>query len=191
MSQVFYEDSKSTLEDQVKWSQEIVVVEGGKPASEVLRKIVFPKETHHSKEHESAYVEMVDVYKVKEVLRSHKLKKGDVIKVFESPTYGEASMRAYHEEGMSESPIVTRYTSVNPAKHEDEKILLLNVHFDKSGQPVILNRAPVFVFQALEHVKSKSRVLEAIAGKNGDRSHMPTSIPIEILPDSPKPKSGK
>jgi hypothetical protein len=189
VSQVFFEDSKSTLDDQVKWSQEIVIVEGGKPATEVLRKVVFPKETHHSKSHESAYTEVIEVYKVKEVLRSQKLKKGDVIKVFESPVYGEASMRAYHEENMSESPIVERYKPVNPAKSEDEKILLLNVHVDNSGKPILIAKVPVFVFQAAEHVKSKQLVLDAIAGKNDDGSHMPSNIPIDIPAASPKPKS--
>lgn len=182
MSKVFYEDSLSTLEDQVQWSKEIVIVEGGKPASVVLRKVVFPKETHHQKLHESTYTEMVDVYKVKEVIRSAKLKKGDLIKVFESPAYGEASMRAYHEEDMSESPIVTRYKAVNPAKDEDEKILLLNVHVDKSGEPMVSDKVPVFVFQAAEHVKSKAQVLDVIAGK------IKSNV---IMPDQVKPKSGK
>lgn len=180
VSQVFYEDSRSSLEDQVKWSKEIVIVEGGKPASAVLRKVVFPKETHHAKLHESTYTEMVDIYKVKEIIRSAKLKKGDLIKVFESPAYGEESMRAYHEENMSESPIVSRYKSVNPAKEEDEKILMLNVHNDKSGAAMVSDKVPVFVFQAVEHVKSKQRVLDAIAGKNSDGSLMPSSL----LPDA-------
>jgi hypothetical protein len=176
VSEVFYEDSQSTLEDQVQWSKEIVIVEGGKPASVVLRKVVFPKETHHQKLHESTYTEMVDVYKVKEVLRSAKLKKGDLIKVFESPAYDEASMRAYHEEDMSESPIVTRYKPVNPAKDEDEKILLLNVHLDKSGEPMVSDKAPVFVFQAAEHVKSKAQVLDVIAGKIKSNVIMPDQV---------------
>ncbi len=186
VSEVFYEDSKSTLEDQVKWSQEIVIVEAGKPKTEILRKVVFPKETHHLKRQETAYTESVDVYKVKEVIRSDKLKAGDLIKVFESPDYNEGSIRAYHEEGVSESPIVERYAPVNKAKDTDEKILLLNVHFDKSAKPMLSDGIPVFTFQAEEHVKSKARVLDAIAGKNQKPSHMPDAV---LVPDvSSKPK---
>lgn len=173
VSQVFYEDSRSTLADKVTWSTDIVIVEAGKPSTEVLKTVVFPKSTHHQKAHDSTYVETVKIYKVKDVLRSGKLKNGDVIKVFEAPDYSEGVIRMEHEQGMLESPIVQRYKPVSPVGEDSEKILLLTVYNDKSGSPIVAKGVPVFVVQAEEGVKSKSQVLDVISGKTKPKAAIP------------------
>ena len=134
MSEVYYEFTKESLEALVKRADHIVLIKAGDPAKEVVKQVVFPRKTHFDKQSETKYTEFVEIYNLKAVLKSNKIKEG-IIKVWVQPEYGEASTKWSHETGDTESPIVRKYKPENRNQKGDERILFLlsdSEHLDRT-----------------------------------------------------------
>ena len=108
MSQIFIEE-QTTPFDELVLNPHIVWVQDLK-RSEIYKEVKFPKETHYLKSEENEYEEYVQFYKVEKVLVSSKIKVGDIIKVWQQPSYDLDVIKTYHEIGMLESPIEWRHT---------------------------------------------------------------------------------
>ncbi len=134
----YHEDSKKTIEDKVKDSNHIVVVSSGQPQSILSKEVRFSKETHFAKKSESFYREYTQVYKVTEVLKSDKIKPGD-LHVWEAPIYGEASVRAEHERNESESPVVVKYKPKHKPDPNKSRILFLRDSYEENQPNLIFN----------------------------------------------------
>ncbi len=156
VSQVFEMDSGEGLDAILEYSPHVVMVSAAKPKIEIFKKIIFPKETHYSKQKETVYTEMVEIYEVTEVLKSDLIKKGPV-KVWKAPAYGEESVREYHEKNQIESPIVSRYSPKHKLSSGDARILFLQPYKKYPG---------VFILSAEESVEARLEVEKLIAGKD-------------------------
>ena len=120
VSQVFIEE-QTTPFDELVLNPHIVWVQDLK-RSEVYKEVNFPKETHYLKSEENVYQEYIQFYKVEKVLASSKIKVGDIIKVWQQPSYGLDVIKTYHEIGMLESPIEWRHTP--HFEHDNEHFFL-------------------------------------------------------------------
>lgn len=109
VSQVFKQTVEHNIDYSVLESEEILVLhDTGK--TEVLRKIVLPKETHYEKAQETTYIEDLHIYLVSDVLKSASgIKAGDKIKIFFPKNYPLDMVKEYHEQGILESPSVFSY----------------------------------------------------------------------------------
>lgn len=70
----------------------------------------FPKSTHHQRLAETKYEEVSDLYELREALKSKgEMKAGMTIPVLQPAfaAYDETMAKRYHEEALSESPLVT------------------------------------------------------------------------------------
>ncbi len=155
MSEIIVQSSGENLEHLAKRASHILIVEKGRPKEVVIKEIVFPKETHFEKKMESSYTEYVEIYHIKKIIKSEKIKSGEV-RVWTAPAYDEASSRAYHEEGLSESPIVREYHANSPNELGDERILFLADSIDHSDY---------FLFLGAEGLKSQAQIEKALALK--------------------------
>ncbi|CAN5410623.1 hypothetical protein BH10BDE1_BH10BDE1_31070 [soil metagenome] len=170
MSQVSYMDSEERLEQIVARAKHIVVVTGEAPKQDLLREVKFPKETHWAKKEESVYREYVDVTEVTEVVKSDVVKPG-TIKVLTVGAYGENDTRRYHEQNMTESPIVRAYKPERPAKAGSQRILFLDDYTYNADDK---SQSNVFLLVATEGIKSLERVKILMNSKSPPESAIPT-----------------
>jgi hypothetical protein len=147
VSQLFINEEAYDLSVVVKNVDEIWVAKDLKK-SEVTKKVVFPKETHHSKREATTFAENGRRYLLQEPLKTAgELKPGSsILLVLRSENaYGEDSFRRFHEIGESESPIVNVYKSkykVEDSKEYkagDSKVVLF---FSKNHQNENIYKAP-------------------------------------------------
>jgi len=109
----------------IKLSEHILVAEDLNK-TDIYKEKKFPKETHFQKKEETIYRDFYKVFKVKKVIKSDKIKVGELIKVYQIPAYPEELVRQSHEEGMLESPIVEESTPRFPSKESTKIIFLQN-----------------------------------------------------------------
>lgn len=139
MSQVFYEPQEQPLSKLVElvtgFSPEdagtvVVVRHTGK--QEVFRRVVMPRETHYEKASETEYVDYVYLFEVEKVLYggAGKVKPGGILGVYDEPAYDLESTRAFHEEGLSVSPIVMEHLPNHPVSGDHMILFIIEAEID-------------------------------------------------------------
>ena len=126
MSQVIHRYRTIKLEELV-WRKGIQILSvRGPESTEILRTVVFPKETHHTKSSESSYSDHVAVYSIREVVHasSASLKAGEVLKIFMKSAYSLADAEAFHCRGLMRSPVIMNNKSNFPVSGDEFVIFL-------------------------------------------------------------------
>jgi hypothetical protein len=166
VSEVVYIDSDESLDQLAKRSTHVVVVSldasSKSPREELLREVVFPKETHFEKREPSIFREFAEAWNVSEVLKSPSIKPGP-IKVYTAPDYGEGASRAYHELNQTESPIIRRYKSTRPPKdgpNGSKKRILFLADYQAHGDEKIAGA--IYEFKAAEGIEALEAVKKAL-----------------------------
>lgn len=120
-SQVMYRDSEQTLAEVAGFSTDFVVVKNlGKIEVYLEKPIKVPGKGIYK------YQELVDLYEVITVVKSDKIKPGQIIKIWTEPAYNYEATRAYYVDGEFELPIIDQYKPVHEPKDGENRIMFLN-----------------------------------------------------------------
>lgn len=134
-SQVHYQEIAASLEEVVNDSDNVVIVKPSDKWEVYLEKKISPKAGLPPPD--EVYQEHIYLYEVVAVLKSKTIKPGQIIKVWDTPTFSYEEMKDYYERQIRRSPIVYVYKALREPVENQNFILLLK---DKEPDKLLFRR---------------------------------------------------